>query len=201
MVELLFCNNFKGFKIYRIKSILFEVCTYLIESEDYLYVIDPGKHSTQFYRFLDDSKKNIVIYITHEHFDHHYDLNKIQENFNSKVFIPNAEFQIALFDDRKNLSHYFNDPISTKIINPLLINSEFKIFKTPGHSIHSYCYKFDNYLFSGDTIIETQYLTFKLPGANKVEYNKSIDYIIKENSPDINILPGHGETFLLNKIK
>jgi glyoxylase-like metal-dependent hydrolase (beta-lactamase superfamily II) len=56
-------------------------------------------------------------------------------------------------------------------------------------------------LFTGDTIIETQYLTFKLPGANKLDYNKSIDYIIKENSPDINILPGHGEVFLLNKIK
>ncbi len=200
-MELLFYNNIKDFRIYRFKSILFEVCTYLIESNDYLYVIDPGKQSEHFYRFLHDSNKKIIIYITHEHFDHHYDLNKIQEKYNPKVFIPNYDFQNALSLDKLNLSYYFNDVINTSIINPFYEKSDLKVFKTPGHSIHSYCYKFDNYLFTGDTIIESKYLTFKLPGANKLEYNKSIDYIIKENSPETNILPGHGDTFLLNNIK
>ena len=200
-MELLFSNYIKGFNIYRIKSILFEVCTYIIETNDYLYLIDPGKHSDLFYSFLKNSHKNIIIYITHEHFDHHFDLNKIQQKFNSKVFIPNTEFQIALYDDRKNLSYYFNDPISTKILNPFLKDSDLMVFKTPGHSIHSYCYKFDNYLFTGDTIIESNYLTFKLPGSDKNEYNKSFDYIKNENSPDTQILPGHGDTFLLNNIK
>ena len=197
-MELLFCNNIKNFRIYRFKSILFEVCTYLIESNDYLYVIDPGKQTEHFYGFLNDSIKNITIYVTHEHFDHHYDLNKIQEKYSSKVFIPNIEFQLALLDNRKNLSYYFLDSITTKIINPIFQSSELRIFKTPGHSIHSYCYKFDNYLFTGDTIIESNYLTFKLPGANKIEYNKSLNYINKENSPDTIILPGHGDPFLLN---
>ena len=201
MVERLFCDKNMGFSIFRSYSLLFNVCTYLIETNDLIYIIDPGKFSNNFYEWMSKYKdKTILVFITHEHFDHHYDLNKIQENFNSTVFIPSLEFKSAIEDSKKNLSYYLGDPIKTEITN-YTNKSNLKVYKTPGHSQESYCYKYKNYLFSGDTIIEKKYLTFKFPGSNKLDYFKSVDFIKSSNPPNTIVLPGHGDFFYLNSIE
>ena len=80
MVEPLFCNLNKRATFYRYVSKLFNVCTYFIVEEDKLIIIDPGKLDDKVFEWLNKYKSiNKTVYISHEHFDHHYHANRIFE--------------------------------------------------------------------------------------------------------------------------
>ena len=57
---------------------MFGVCSYFILEQDKLIIIDPGKFDDSVFAWLNkfNNLRNIV-YITHEHFDHHYNANKV----------------------------------------------------------------------------------------------------------------------------
>jgi hydroxyacylglutathione hydrolase len=199
MVELLFSDDYLEYKIYRTVTNLFNVNTYFIIEEKSFLIIDPGRLDKSIYSWLDEYKfKKFKIFITHEHFDHHFDLKKIQEKYDTIVYIPNETFKKALEDEKTNLSYYFNYPVSYSIKNMTDL-SELLVFKTPGHSVNSYCFKFRNFLFSGDTIVNKANLVLKLPGSNKIDFKKSILFLNKYLNNDTIILPGHGNYFKKNK--
>ena len=78
MVEPLFCNLDDRSIVYRSVSDLFGVCIYFLVDQKKVLIIDPGRLSEDVYLWLGqfiNHKK--IIYITHEHFDHHFDLNKL----------------------------------------------------------------------------------------------------------------------------
>jgi hydroxyacylglutathione hydrolase len=199
MVAPLFCNINKRATFYRNISSLFNVCTYFIVEEDKLIIIDPGKFEDDVFEWINKYKTiNKFVYISHEHFDHHYHANRIFELEKTYFFSPSENFNNALKDTRKNLSYFYDDPTETK---PNLITSDpyLKIIKTPGHSVESYCFIYDNVIFGGDTIIEKKYLVFKLPGGNKNDFIKSVENINEIIDSNTIVLPGHGDLFCYNE--
>ncbi len=178
---------------------MFGVCSYFILEQDKLIIIDPGKFDDSVFAWLNkfiDLRK--IVYITHEHFDHHYNANKVFDLENTYFFSPFEKFDIALRDIRKNLSFYYNDPIKTVAVSKMF-ESFLKVIKTPGHSEESYCFVYDNILFGGDTIIDKKYLVLKLPGSNKKDYENSINLLKEQLVKDSIVLPGHGEFFDFEK--
>ncbi len=198
MVEPLFCNLDDRSIVYRSVSDLFGVCIYFLVDQKKVLIVDPGRLSEDVYLWLEQFKNHQkIIYITHEHFDHHYDVNKLLKIHNTSVFLYSKEFAIALQCSRKNLSYYYNIAIETALSIPCVTNY-FKVIDTPGHSLFSVCFLYKNILFGGDTVIDKKNLVLKLPGSNKLNYKESIDKLKNIIPDDTIVLPGHGDSFLFN---
>lgn len=199
MIESLFCNLDDKSIVYRYVSDLFGVCTYFLVDQDKVIIIDPGRLSEDVYLWLKQFKNHQkIIYVTHEHFDHHYDANKLQNFPRTSVYIPSNEFETAVKNTRTNLSYYNNTPIETNLIN-VSENNYFEVIATPGHSKNSYCYKYKNILFGGDTVIEKQNLVLKLPGSDKIKFKDSIIELKNKTEKNTIVLPGHGNIFYFNE--
>ena len=178
---------------------MFGVCSYFILEQDKLIIIDPGKFDDSVFAWLNKfNNLRKIVYITHEHFDHHYNANKVFDLENTYLYSPSEKFDIALRDIRKNLSFYYNDQIET-VADSKIFESFLKVIKTPGHSEESYCFVYDNVLFGGDSIIEKKYLVFKLPGGNKNDFIKSVGNLNKTIDSNTIVLPGHGDLFWFNE--
>lgn len=199
MIEPLFCNLDDKSIVYKSVSDLFGVCTYFLLDQEKVIIVDPGRLSDAVYFWLEQFKAHKkIIYLTHEHFDHHYDVNKLLNFPRTSVFIPSNEFEIAVKNTRTNLSYYHNTPIETNLINESE-NNYFEVIATPGHSKNSYCYKYKNILFGGDTVIEKKYLVLKLPGGDKSKFEASVLKLNGKTEPNTIVLPGHGNFFCFDK--
>jgi glyoxylase-like metal-dependent hydrolase (beta-lactamase superfamily II) len=78
MVEILFCNLDDRSILYRSVSELFGVCTYFLVDLEKVLIVDPGKLNDNVYVWLEQFQRHKkIIYLTHEHFDHHFDVNKL----------------------------------------------------------------------------------------------------------------------------
>lgn len=199
MVEPLFCNIDDKSIVYRFVSDLFQVCTYFLIDQKKVIIVDPGKLNEKVYKWLEQfDDLDILIYITHEHFDHHFDVNLLLNNPRASVYLPSTNFKNAINNSRTNISFYYKMPIETNCINLSTLNY-FEVIATPGHSNYSYCFKYKNLLFGGDTVIEKKYLVFKLPGGDKSKFEESILKLNSEIETNTIVLPGHGDLFCFNK--
>ena len=72
-----------------------------------------------------------------------------------------------------------------------------EMLKTPGHSKGSTCFQFENLFFSGDTVIETDFLVTKLPGGSKKDLQTTLQFLRHNltSQDQIIVFPGHGEPF------
>jgi glyoxylase-like metal-dependent hydrolase (beta-lactamase superfamily II) len=143
--------------------------------------------------------------LTHEHFDHIAGVISIQNKHHFELFCSKNTAE-ALTEPRKNLSA-FNDQMNPVIINQvptiladneevILLGSKFHFLITPGHSPGSLCFLFDQYFFSGDTLLKQQKTRLNLPGSDKEQYKLSLEKINKLLTKGVKIYPGHGESFI-----
>lgn len=198
MVEPLFCNINKKSTLFRHISEMFGVCTYFILEQNNLVIIDPGKLDNTVFEWLDEfDNLSKIVYITHEHFDHHYHANKVLNLKKTFLYIPSESFNQALIDSKKNLSYYYDQNVQT-ISKSITDISYLKVIKTPGHSRESYCFIYDDVVFGGDTIIDKKYLVFKLPGGDKLDFNNSVERLKSNVNLSSIVLPGHGDFFCLD---
>ena len=198
MIEALFCNLDDRSIVYRSVSDLFGVCIYFLVDDEKVLIIDPGRLSDDVYIWLEQFENHKkIIYLTHEHFDHHYDVNKLLKIQNTSAFLYSKEFEEALKCTRKNLSYFYNIAIETSLSIPTNTNY-FEVIETPGHSKLSVCFLYKNMLFGGDTVIDKKSLILKLPGSNKLDFKESIDKIKTIIPNDTIVLPGHGDLFIFN---
>ena len=73
-----------------------------------------------------------------------------------------------------------------------LIGHSIKVIHTPGHTIGSCCYLFDDkILFSGDTLFQVGIGRTDFYTGNMNEMIKSLD-LLKKMSSEIKVYPGHG---------
>jgi glyoxylase-like metal-dependent hydrolase (beta-lactamase superfamily II) len=198
MVETLFCNLDDKSMVYRSISKLFGVCTYFLVNKEKVLIIDPGKLSDEVYLWLEQFKKHKkIIYLTHEHFDHHFDVNKLLLMHNTYLHFFSENFKKAISNSKVNLSYYYNTPIETS--SKLTKKFNFlEVIETPGHSKQSVCLLYKNLLFGGDTVIHKEYLVLKLPGSNKNDYRESIATIKTKTNQNTIVLPGHGNLFFFD---
>lgn len=206
MVEPLFCNIKHKVVIHRYISALYKANSYWVEDTENkeLLIIDAVSFSTEIFYFLEKFKDyQIVIAITHEHFDHHISLRLLSGMFDINILIISDEYIESINDCRKNISLYSGFELESSIkFQPIIKEHRLlKIIETPGHSKFSYCYQLDDLCFTGDTIVEKEYLILKLPGSNKKDFKDSIKKISEMLTPETIILPGHGTYFFFKNWK
>lgn len=169
-------------------------------------LIDPGVANEDrlltYLREADFDPEYVIL--THEHFDHCAGVNILERYYNFHL-LATRECAEKIKSDKGNLSRYV-----TEVINPfeikqsvwviedlqrLILNGiELKFITTPGHSSGSMCIQVGNYLFSGDTVLETK-VPVNLPGSDKVCLQNSFKRLQECCDSSWRVYPGHGDSF------
>jgi glyoxylase-like metal-dependent hydrolase (beta-lactamase superfamily II) len=176
-------------------------------------VIDPGTFDC--FELLDYFKFNNLfpeyIFLTHEHFDHIWGVNKLKDIYQCKI-VCSKDCSERIIDNKKNMSVFYNQigfvtysadlQIDSNNLSLIWNNLNIECIISKGHSIGSMCIIVDDKLFSGDTIIPGYKTVVKFPGGNKLDLLKSLEKIFKKfNGKNVSVYPGHGNSFFLNEIK
>lgn len=176
--------------------------SYLVLGEKSAVLIDAGAE-VEDVKYLLGERKLEAILVTHLHFDHFWNLEKIVQVFDAKVFIMhgtdkkfNDENQngsvlirrkIELKLDAKNIAYYECDGQKLNFDD-----IEFTVMFTPGHSSDSVCLLSQDCLFSGDTVFNMGVGRTDLIDSSLDNQKKSLQKI-KETNYNV-CYPGHGES-------
>ncbi len=170
-------------------------------------VIDPGTYDNNDHLLSFITKNNLTVsqvILTHEHFDHLAGIDKLYSEFQFEL-ICSIETAKGISNSKKNLSA-FNDqmlPIEIKK-TPLIVedtdnmffaNNKLTFYYTPGHSTGSMCFTYNQYFFSGDTLLYEQKTRLNLPGSNKKQFQETLIRLKQIAKPGMQICPGHGISF------
>ena len=159
-------------------------------------VIGPGADYSKIKKIIDKNLLKLKYVVnTHGHGDH----IGADDKFNVPILIhrQDAEF---LTSPIKNLSAYFG--FSLKVAKPgrLLEDGDeidlgsiaLQVIHTPGHTPGSICLKYDNILFSGDTLFYEGVGRTDFPGASEEDLFKSIKDKLFNLNEETTVYPGHG---------
>jgi hydroxyacylglutathione hydrolase len=176
-------------------------------------VIDPGtENCIDLLQFLEISQLvPEYIFLTHEHFDHIWGVNKLKDTFNCKI-ICSVNCSEKIIVKKKNLSLFFDQvgfetypaDINIEEIDNYIEwdGGEIEFITTQGHTDASICILIDNNLFTGDTIIKNSKTIVKLPGGSKSKLIKSLALLNnKFKGKQVIIHSGHGESFCYDELK
>lgn len=194
-------------RIHQLINNLFGSNTYILESSNgQIVIIDPGEiDNNQIFSLISANNWTIKsIILTHEHADHCIGLNQLFEISPFKTYCT-TECAENIGNSKKNLSKFIETiepfeihlPIrvikDNEVIN--ILDHNFTVLKTPGHSQGSICLYSNNYIFTGDTILNRTKTPLNLPNSDKNKYKESIRKILNILKPDMTIYPGHGLPF------
>jgi hydroxyacylglutathione hydrolase len=196
----------------RIKNKPVDSNSYVIyrQGESSCVVIDPGTAGCadllefiHHHRIVPD-----YIFLTHEHFDHIWGVNKLKDSYHCKI-VCTQDCAEKIVDKKKNMSIFYDqvgfETYSADIIvnNNSKIqwsNSSFVFMETPGHTDGCLCISIDDKLFTGDTILKEFKTVVKLPGGSKKKLRRSLELIFSRfNGKSTEVYPGHGTIFFLEE--
>ena len=180
-------------------------CYFLINTDTMeTLIVDPGYNATGLTKKLKNSGyRPVAILITHAHFDHIMAVKDMVSIWNIPVMI--LEEEIPLMEDQKtrtdipmvdNLSllqididRYFKPGEEVE-----LAGFKFKVIHTPGHSIGSACYYFeeDKILISGDTLFAGSIGRTDFPTGSMKMLDHSLNEVLMKLPNDVKVFPGHG---------
>ena len=175
-------------------------------------VIDPGTQSCdKLISFLHEFKlKPEHIFLTHEHFDHIWGVNRLKDVYNSKIVcsikcgesIIDRKKNMSVFYDQKGFQTYSADVLIKDLDCKLILNDlEIEFIDSKGHTNGSICILIENKLFTGDTIILNTKTVVKFPGGDKEKLKHSLELIFSRlKDKAVSVFPGHGNSFFLNEV-
>ncbi len=183
---------------------IYQTNTYcLIENTDVI-IIDPVSKPERIQALIKDNEHVIGICLTHGHFDHIGAVDDLVDIYNCPVYIHEDDFELTQ-DAEKNYSQTKKIKLKSKLSfykDTMKLGSfEFDVYHTPGHTKGSVCLRFENSLFTGDTLFKESIGRTDLYGSSPQQMKQSLRFIRSLNE-DYAIYPGHDEkTNLFNELK
>lgn len=204
-------------QIYRFPMPVLDESMYIYVENSEALVIDPNKNSEGMQLLKEKKVKQILILLTHEHFDHVSGVNYLRENFACKV-ICSEDAANAIGNPSKNLAKFWEvlimDQSPENQKEALKLKDEeysceadmtfstitewqwqehtIKAVPAPGHSKGSALYFIDDMLFSGDSLVNGHGVITRLPGGKWKIYSEQTLPLIQDLSDDMLVFPGHG---------
>lgn len=194
-------------QVYRIANSFKNSNTFIIAPEgcDKVWFVDIGDGEPVLSAIGDKSVEGI--FLTHAHLDHIYGIKDVLRKFPNCVVYGSGMCLEYLFDDKKNLSFYYERPLSLNIDKCQILQDDnivhlygdisIECFYTPGHTPDSVCYQIGDWIFTGDAYIPGIPTVTKLRGGNKLLAAKSINQIKTRIDSSTIILPGHGNVTII----
>ncbi|MBO4412536.1 MAG: MBL fold metallo-hydrolase [Clostridia bacterium] len=190
-------------KIEKIVATLLGANNYVVGDDENCLIVEASADAEKIKQIV--AQRNVLgIFLTHGHWDHALNIDKIQKEFNCKVFLEkNAVFKLK----NKNRSFYGDVLVNSQldennfyfvkdneIIN--LKNFKVEVIKTPGHTNCSVSYKItqngEECLFSGDTLFCDGIGRCDLPTGSLKEMKNSLEKLFNLNE-NLIVLSGHGQ--------
>lgn len=178
--------------------------TYFVYDEDTkaTLVFDPAANGKELYEKLNEVGLSVkAIILTHGHFDHIMGVNELRDAAGVKVYASKQEEELCL-DAHLNCSDSIGRPYTVKVDVTLEDGQEteidgikFKTISTPGHTIGSACYLFeeDKILIAGDTLFLGSCGRTDLPTGSGGALDRSLKEKLMRLDDDIQVYPGHGD--------
>jgi hydroxyacylglutathione hydrolase len=191
-------------EIRKIKLGFYQTNTYIIINNSDVIIIDPVSKAERIQALVKDNERVVGICLTHGHFDHIGAVDDLVDLFSCPVYIHEDDFDLTQ-DPEKNYSQTKKIKLKTKLNfyrDSMQIGSfTFDVFHTPGHTKGSVCLKFDDILFTGDTLFKGSIGRTDLFGGSPQQMKQSLRFIRSLNH-DYSIYPGHDNiTTLFEEIK
>lgn len=175
-------------------------------------VIDPADCGVEISEMLQEKQLNLVgILATHGHFDHLLGALDLKLIYQVPFYCSSLD-QFLLNRQKETAKHFLRRDIkvpnfkkididlnNTKEI--ILGKEKLEVIKTPGHTPGGVCFynKKNDWLFSGDTLFAEGVGRTDTKYGSAKDLIKSLE-IIKQLSPDTEILSGHGKAICLRLI-
>ena len=176
---------------------------YILSDNGEAVVIDPSAPAISIMRALSKGGLTLkAILLTHGHFDHMLGLSQLRAANPDVPVMIHANDAELLIDGEKNASApLLGKPAEFAAADKLFIAGDtlrigrktITVIHTPGHTRGSVCYRVDNLLFTGDTIMENGYGRYDLYSGDGEKLRTTLlrlkVFSEKENCV---IYPGHG---------
>lgn len=219
----------QGWDVYRFPFELVDENMYFIPSGDTGIVIDPNENEELLTVFEQHGTNNIVIILTHEHYDHTIGVEWLQSRIKNKLLCQKACADIISSEkgnDPKTLGYiltlrdamdgghrreeflsvarsYTLHADETFTEEMVFIQGDLKIkcVHTPGHSPGSALLFLGDNVFTGDSLIQHTPTIVHLPGSDRTIYKQETKPYLQSLDKDMMVFPGHGEPFKICEAK
>lgn len=144
------------------------------------------------------------VFLTHAHSDHIYGINKLISHSPAIQVFTNMAGLEGLLNPRINLSKYHEEIDNFIIINTdvvrIIVDScrisldyglEISIIPTPGHDPSCLSYRYQDYLFTGDSYIPGVSVVTSLRRSNKTKAIFYEEYLKSLEATGLQVKPGH----------
>lgn len=199
---------------------------YVIMSETEALIIDPNISEEALLELKSRGIKSVTILLTHEHYDHTTGVNWFQENLESQlichkkcaeaiakgrnnrpvviaaILMKNKEGALEVSLDKLPQNYICKaDYTFENDMQMVWCNHTVKFVPTPGHTKGSCCIELDGkYIFTGDSLIKDTAVITRFPTGSREEYDGVTLPYLNGISQEYQVMPGHGETFLMKEI-
>lgn len=168
------------------------------EGEKKAIVIDPGLNFNNIVYYCNENNITVdSIVLTHGHYDHILDTQKLKNEFNCDVY-AHIDEEIMLNNADKNLSsavgedEEFDADFYVGEGDVIKLGAKtFKVIHTPGHTKGGICLYDGEHLISGDTLFKGSMGRTDLYGGNESEIMNSLKRL-RELPDATKVYPGHG---------
>ena len=185
-------------KITTIPLGLYQTNCYILAEGDRCLVIDPGDEAEKLLALLQQHSLTVeAVLLTHGHFDHVGAVKTLAAETDCRVFLHEEELTLPAAMTAGKL--YYTD-LYKEGDRLTLAGMSFEVLHTPGHTPGSVCLRFDQHLFSGDTLFAGSCGRTDFPGSSPAAMVRSLSRLSKLED-DLKVYPGHGEDTTIGEEK
>jgi glyoxylase-like metal-dependent hydrolase (beta-lactamase superfamily II) len=171
------------------------------DGQNHAAIVDPSATAQNIVAFLDDKQARLeFIILTHGHFDHILELDKLRSLTGAPAYIHKNDAEM-LGNGRKNaFSLFFGGELSLSDADSFLDggevltlgNEQIEVISTPGHSRGSICLLCPDFIITGDTLFANGYGRYDLYGGDLATLRESL-ISLKKYPSSLRLYSGHGE--------
>lgn len=176
-----------------------ENCFILFDENKDAFVVDPGGSSENIIEAIEKNSLNIkYILLTHGHFDHVGAVAALVKKYKAPVYLS-KEDRAFLESPKEVRTSAFGMQIEAAEVDVFVKEGDeipfsegnIIVIETPGHTLGSVCYLFENYLFAGDTLFNGSIGRTDFPESDHSLMVESLKKL-KKLDDEIYVLSGHG---------
>lgn len=180
---------------------------FVLMDQGYALVIDPGDIFSDLDSVLKDNGCKLeAVLLTHGHFDHIGGLDNLLSRYDVPVYIHTSEVNF-LSDPRSNGSasffmHFISHakPIGIEEGTHQIGHFTIQMMHTPGHTIGSSVFLYEDYMFAGDTLFQGSIGRTDLPSGSMMQMRQSLKRLA-ELDTNYTVFCGHGPNTTLEQEK